>query len=72
VKRLECSCCGDVTRGEQWWNRDTGYGLCDRCADWIPARMAKRGETPEAIAEEMRFLYGERGRHYCVEEKQSA
>lgn len=56
---LTCCCCGDGTRGRQWWNRDTGYGLCPRCADWIGER-----ESPE----EMESLYGTRGVHYCVEE----
>lgn len=42
--------------GRQWWNRDTGYGLCERCAVWLPTR----GTTPE----EMKELYGERGVHY--------
>lgn len=35
-KRLEtliCCCCGRYTKGRQWWNRDTGYGLCDDCIE---------------------------------------
>jgi hypothetical protein len=28
---LLCSCCGAETRGRQWHNRDTGYGLCVSC-----------------------------------------
>lgn len=54
-RRLECSCCGAETLGRQWWNRDTGYGLCVAC---IP--FCQRGETPETFAS----LYGTRGVHF--------
>jgi len=57
VKRLICSCCGTYTTGRQWFNRDSGYGLCETCADWI----AKR-ESPAA----MESAYGKRGIHYAV------
>lgn len=30
-RHLECCCCGESTTGRQWWNRDTGYGLCPDC-----------------------------------------
>lgn len=31
-----CSCCGAYAGAfEQWHNRDTGYGLCGKCAKWI-------------------------------------
>ena len=30
---LTCCCCGNGTRGRQWWNRDDGYGLCPGCLD---------------------------------------
>ena len=32
VKALTCCCCGETTRGKQWWNRDEGYGICLPCA----------------------------------------
>lgn len=55
VRRLTCCCCGnDAGRWEQWWNRDTGYGLCAPCGAWIGAK-----ETPE----EMNRLYGLEGVH---------
>ncbi len=57
VRRLLCSCCGAVTRGAQWHNRDTGYGLCADCIDFC-----RRKET----AESFRSLYGDRGVHYDV------
>ena len=61
---LVCCCCGDWTLGRQWWNRDTGFGLCQRCADWIPTR----GTTEE----EMQQLYGTRGVHYALEPQPTA
>lgn len=33
IRDLTCCCCGSWTRGRQWWNRDTGFGLCDDCHD---------------------------------------
>ena len=58
IKRLSCCCCGSETKGQQWYNRDTGYGLCDRCAGWLEGKNT----TPE----EMKSCYGEKGVHYCV------
>uniref|UniRef100_A0A6M3L8A2 Uncharacterized protein n=1 Tax=viral metagenome TaxID=1070528 RepID=A0A6M3L8A2_9ZZZZ len=58
IKGLVCCCCGSLTKGRQWYNRDIGYGLCDRCAGWLEGK----GTT----AEEMTSCYGERGVHYCI------
>src|SRR5687768_17570220 len=44
TQSLTCCCCGTSTRGRQWYNRDTGFGLCPKCARWIATR-----ETPEAM-----------------------
>ncbi len=57
-RTLTCCCCGGSTLGRQWWNRDTGYGLCDTCAQELPTR----GTTPE----EMHQLYGKAGIHYLL------
>jgi hypothetical protein len=54
VRNLECCCCGgSAGRWQQWWNRDTGFGVCKKCVDW----MRGRG-TPE---EEIEDLYGKEG-----------
>lgn len=58
VSRLLCSCCGAVTRGRQWYNRDTGYGLCVSCIDYC-----HRNESPERF----QSLYGVRGVHFDVQ-----
>ena len=55
IRTLTCCCCGELTRGRQWHNRDTGFGLCGTCA----LRIAER-ETPEYMHE----CYGIRGEHY--------
>lgn len=62
VRRLTCCCCAGSTTGRQWYNRDTGYGLCTKCADWIASRPRKMTEPP--TADEMQSLYGVRGTHY--------
>jgi len=48
VRSLGCCCCGgDAGRWEQWWNRDTGYGVCAPCVAWVRSR----GETEAEIRE---------------------
>lgn len=58
VRDLGCCCCGNATRGRQWWNRDTGYGICVECIAFI----RKHGETEEEIFQN----YGEQGIHWGV------
>lgn len=57
VVRMMCPCCGEVTRGRQWHNRDIGYGLCVSCID-----LCHRNETPERF----QSLYGVRGVHFDI------
>lgn len=57
VRRVLCSCCGGVTQGRQWYNRDIGYGLCASCIDFC-----HRNET----AERFQSLYGVRGVHFDI------
>jgi hypothetical protein len=56
-KRLQCCVCGESTIGRQWWNRDTGFGICSGCAESEAARVP---------AEEMTDCYGMAGVHYNV------
>ena len=58
VKNLTCCCCGNYTKGRQWWNRDSGYGLCVDCIDYC-----HRGITDK----EFESCYGIRGVHFDVE-----
>jgi hypothetical protein len=55
ARTLICCTCGQPTKGRQWWNRDTGYGVCTDCGN---ATASKEGETAS------RSYYGERGLHW--------
>jgi hypothetical protein len=56
-RRMLCSCCGAETRGRQWHNRDTGFGLCVACIDYCGKRMS---------ADEFQRCYGNRGEHFDI------
>lgn len=58
-ERLLCACCGGVTFGRQWWNQDSGYGLCEACGDRLPSRV-----------ENMDWTYGYRNVHYAIHPNQ--
>lgn len=61
IRRMSCCCCGSATLGRQWWNQDTGYGLCADCPDWIQTRAGgKYAMDPQ----EFERTYGKRGYHY--------
>ena len=63
IVRLCCCCCGGETYGRQWWNRDTGYGLCRACIPLCLRNEEKHREPGESS------LYGVRGVHFdCPEE----
>lgn len=56
-RQMKCSVCGDYAgKYEQHPNRDTGWGLCRRCADWLEAKGYDE--------KEMKELYGTPGIHY--------
>ena len=57
IRLLTCCCCGNGTKGRQWWNQDTGFGLCNDCIQDCQADVAI-GETNES--------YGIRGYHYDI------
>lgn len=59
--RMQCACCGsDAGRWKQWFNQDSGYGVCARCVDWI---MDRERRTPMGPAE-FRRTYGVPGVNY--------
>lgn len=52
-KHLHCACCGgDAGRWQQWWNQDTGFGICVRCVEW----QLGRGTSVDEIHD----MYGKR------------
>lgn len=53
VKILQCACCGRNALGKQWWNQDTGYGVCARCAY-------------DEDQEQVEKMYGKAGEHYAA------
>lgn len=57
IKSLTCCCCGEGTKGRQWYNRDIGYGLCPKCVPYCSKKMD---------AEEMKSCYGIEGVHYNI------
>lgn len=67
-RHLTCCVCGEYAGlFEQWWNRDTGWGLCATCRDWL-STPDERGRI-RCTAEEMRDLYGIAGQHYQAKEQ---
>ncbi len=57
LKWLTCCCCGLDHKGRQWYNRDTGYGLCNNCAVEL---------EEETSAANMKECYGIKGIHYLA------
>lgn len=53
-REMTCCCCGSTTTGRQWWNRDTGFGICVPCAN----------NAQERWPEDQERNYGVRGIHY--------
>lgn len=61
--RLYCCCCGGVTYGRQWPNRDTGYGLCDGCIVQCRVTNVPMGEADTGDGSGHSY-YGVRGVHW--------
>lgn len=60
-RALTCTCCGDEAgTWEQWFNQDTGHGLCASCADWIIERDQRK---PPEWRTDMVQTYGKPGVH---------
>ena len=57
IKTLRCCVCDASTKGRQWFNRDTGYGICSSCA---------ASEKAKLLPEEMKSNYGIEGTHYFL------
>jgi len=54
---LFCCNIGEMAKGRQWHNRDTGFGICAKCADWNAET-----ESDEYLLE----CFGKRGFHYDI------
>lgn len=62
TKTLICACCGKYTKGRQWWNQDTGYGLCPDCYKKNLKRDIKLYGRDMAM-KSMQASYGNYGTH---------
>jgi hypothetical protein len=60
-----CVCGGDAPAIAQWWNRDTGFGLCGRCAVWLRAR-------PEYEPDDFQRTYGQEGIHWIATDRSAS
>jgi hypothetical protein len=56
IESLTCCCCGSGLKGRQWWNRDTGFGLCNGCIAFVGIKDG----------EDYADSYGHRGIHWGV------
>jgi hypothetical protein len=54
---MTCATCGQPARGKQWWNRDTGYGVCDSC---VTEQLETCGK--QYVVE----CYGKPGKHHSM------
>ena len=56
-RQLTCACCGgDAGRFQQFFNQDTGYGVCSSCVTWIKGRGMNQAEFER--------IYGKPGINY--------
>jgi hypothetical protein len=60
IQSLTCCCCYGPAQGRQWHNRDTGFGLCPKCAAWIATK-----ESPAQMLQS----YGKPGYNYFTNPK---
>lgn len=59
IKTLLCNCCDSYTKGRQYWNRDTGYGICPECA---------KSQIERYGIESVEFDNGKEGIHFNIKE----
>lgn len=68
IETLWCACCDEAVRGRQWKNRDTGWGVCTRCADANTKRYGE-GKPGDSLGGDTTYaLFGVRGVHFGIEE----
>jgi hypothetical protein len=59
-RNMTCCVCGsNAGRWQQHWNRDTGFGICGKCIDWLCARGTSEAEILD--------LYGREGVNWGYE-----
>lgn len=63
-----CCCCGEQCYGKQWWNRDTGYGICKNCVERQKLNLTEK-YGKDFADREIKECYGIEKIHYNIEEK---
>lgn len=67
---LICSSCLHYAPAKkQWWNQDTGYGICARCFQSVVAHETKVLGQDEGLAYAIQS-YGKPGIHHSLETEQ--
>jgi hypothetical protein len=70
VRSLRCNCCGGgAGRHAQWWNMDTGFGICRPCA--IRQRNAEAAK-PVDREDSLEFRCGREGVNWATDEQWAA
>ena len=49
IQLLTCAVCSKETKGQQWFNQDTGFGLCDSCIPFVQKYEAYPGELKQSF-----------------------
>ena len=66
AKTMLCTCCGDYTKGRQWFNQDKGYTVCPKCAVSMKTYKPFGRDSIESNPEYFKQTYGVAGIHYDV------
>ena len=65
IRLLTCACCGgNAGKFQQWYNQDTGYGICARCIAWM--RQPTATKAVRESEENIRDYYGIEGVNFAA------
>lgn len=69
--KLICACCGDFAPAQkQWFNQDTGYGICAKCFARVLEQEQKTLGLIDGLTEALKS-YGRPGVHHSLDETPS-
>lgn len=64
LRNLTCCVCGDYAgKWQQHSNRDTGFGICTRCVEWLRTPR-KNTDLPRESEENIHDYYGIEGKNW--------
>jgi hypothetical protein len=64
ILSLSCACCGQSTRGRQYFEQDNGYGVCPKCVAWIIEK--EKNNQYETGEQYVRRCYGINGYNFNI------